>query len=77
LRVPGTSTPEALENAVSSLLEGPGDSRSVDGAKVNALQSIAWRLIGLLAKGQDSAENLAEAVADLVGRAGRVTEITA
>lgn len=39
---------EALRRAVKSLEDGPADPRTVEGAKVNALESIAWSLIGLL-----------------------------
>lgn len=39
---------EALRRAVRSLEEGPADPRTIEGAKVNALESIAWSLIGLL-----------------------------
>lgn len=39
---------EALRRAVKSLEEGPADPRTIEGAKVNALESIAWSLIGLL-----------------------------
>lgn len=52
---PGASPPahaleprEALRRAVKSLEDGPADPRTVEGAKVNALESIAWSLIGLL-----------------------------
>jgi hypothetical protein len=39
---------EALRRAVKALEDGPADPRTVEGAKVNALESIAWSLIGLL-----------------------------
>jgi hypothetical protein len=39
---------DALRRAVRSLEDGPADPRTVEGAKVNALESIAWSLIGLL-----------------------------
>ena len=39
---------EALRRAVKSLEDGPADPRTVEGAKVNALESIAWSLVGLL-----------------------------
>ena len=39
---------EALRRAVKSLEDGPADPRTVEGAKVNALESIAWSLIGIL-----------------------------
>lgn len=39
---------DALRRAVKSLEDGPADPRTVEGAKVNALESIAWSLIGLL-----------------------------
>lgn len=44
----GTEPREALRRAVKSLEDGPADPRTVEGAKVNALESIAWSLIGLL-----------------------------
>lgn len=43
-----TEPREALRRAVKSLEDGPADPRTVEGAKVNALESIAWSLIGLL-----------------------------
>jgi hypothetical protein len=43
-----TDPREALRRAVKSLEEGPADPRTIEGAKVNALESIAWSLIGLL-----------------------------
>src|ERR1041385_3009851 len=39
---------DALRRAVKSLEDGPADPRTVEGAKVNALESIAWSLVGLL-----------------------------
>lgn len=39
---------DALRRAVKSLEDGPADPRTIEGAKVNALESIAWSLIGLL-----------------------------
>lgn len=39
---------DALRRAVKSIEDGPADPRTVEGAKVNALESIAWSLIGLL-----------------------------
>lgn len=39
---------EALRRAVKSIEDGPADPRTVEGAKVNALESIAWSLVGLL-----------------------------
>jgi hypothetical protein len=39
---------EALRRAVKSLEDGPADPRTIEGAKVNALESIAWSLVGLL-----------------------------
>ncbi len=62
-----------MQQAIQALLDGPGDPRSVDGAKVNALQSIAWSLIGILAK--DTTAGVDEAVSDLVDRAGILAEI--
>ena len=39
---------EALRRAVKALEDGPADPRTIEGAKVNALESIAWSLVGLL-----------------------------
>lgn len=39
---------EALARALRALTPGQFDDRSLDGAKVNALVSIAWSLVGLL-----------------------------
>jgi hypothetical protein len=39
---------DALRRAVKALEDGPADPRTIEGAKVNALESIAWSLIGLL-----------------------------
>ncbi len=44
---------QALQRALQSLTDGPGDSTSIEGAKVNALESIAWSLIGLLSERVD------------------------
>ncbi len=68
-------TEEALRHAIRSILDGPGDPRSVDGAKVNALQSIAWSLIGLLAKGVDLNGDAQGSMAELVDRAGLLAEV--
>ncbi len=68
-------TEEALRNAVRALMDGPGDPRSVDGAKVNALQSIAWSLIGVLAKDADMSEDEDQAVSDLVDRASLLAAV--
>ncbi len=68
-------TEEALRHAIRSILDGPGDPRSVDGAKVNALQSIAWSLIGILAKGVDLEGDSKSTMADLVDRAGMLAEV--
>jgi hypothetical protein len=54
LRMPSTSAQsatepaEALRRAVQALEDGPADPRTMEGAKVNALESIAWSLVGLL-----------------------------
>ena len=45
---PAVDPQEALRRAVKALEDGPADPRTVEGAKVNALESIAWSLIGLL-----------------------------
>ena len=47
-QTPALEPREALRRAVKSLEDGPADPRTVEGAKVNALESIAWSLIGLL-----------------------------
>lgn len=44
---------EALARAVRALNPGQFDDRSMDGAKVNALISIAWSLAGLLGEKLD------------------------
>ena len=46
--VPALDPRDALRRAVKSIEDGPADPRTVEGAKVNALESIAWSLIGLL-----------------------------
>lgn len=68
-------TEEALRNALSALVDGPGDPRSVDGVKVNALMSIAWSLIGLLAREAAFRDSADGAVSDLLERAGVLAEI--
>ncbi len=68
-------TGEALRHAIRSILDGPGDPRSVEGAKVNALQSIAWSLIGLLAKDVDLDADSPGSMAELVDRAGLLAEV--
>ena len=45
---PALEPRDALRRAVKALEDGPADPRTVEGAKVNALESIAWSLIGLL-----------------------------
>jgi hypothetical protein len=45
---PALEPREALRRAVKALEDGPADPRTIEGAKVNALESIAWSLIGLL-----------------------------
>lgn len=45
---PAADPREALRRAVKALEDGPADPRTVEGAKVNALESIAWSLVGLL-----------------------------
>jgi hypothetical protein len=44
------SPDEALHRAVLALAQGHFDDRSLEGAKANALESIAWSLAGLLAE---------------------------
>lgn len=41
---------EALLQAYQAITNGRGDPNGVEGAKINALESIAWSLIGLLAR---------------------------
>jgi hypothetical protein len=54
---------EALRRALDALTDGSFDARSTDGAMVNALESIAWSLVGLLeAQGVMDEETLAEYV---------------
>jgi hypothetical protein len=45
-----TDPTEALRRAVRALEDGPADPRTLEGAKVNALESIAWSLVGLLGR---------------------------
>jgi hypothetical protein len=45
---PALEPREALRRAVKSLEDGAADPRTIEGAKVNALESIAWSLVGLL-----------------------------
>lgn len=49
------SPQEALRLAVAALTAGRHDPRIADGAQANALESIAWSLIGLLASQQGGA----------------------
>ena len=44
------SPEEALHRAVEALVAGAHDARHVEGAQANALESIAWSLVGLLAE---------------------------
>ncbi len=55
---------DALQRAVQSLMNGPGDPTSIEGAKVNALESIAWSLIGILSEQVDdpALEDLTDAL---------------
>ena len=48
------SPDEALRRAVLALAQGHFDDRSLEGAKANALESIAWSLAGLLAEKVES-----------------------
>ena len=55
---------EALRRAMGSLRDGHFDGRHESGAKVNALESIAWSLIGLLGRelaADRESESLSEA----------------
>lgn len=64
---------EALRRALHSIIEGPGDPTSIEGAKVNALESIAWSLLGLLAEKVDDPATLQ----DLTGALERFGFVTA
>jgi hypothetical protein len=44
----GVSAAQALQLALGAMQEGRHDPRIADGAQANALESIAWSLIGLL-----------------------------
>lgn len=44
---------EALARATQALQDGDWDRRTVEGARQNALTSIAWSLAGILAHMQD------------------------
>jgi hypothetical protein len=44
---------EALRRAMHALQDGDWDRRTVEGARQNALTSIAWSLAGILAHMQD------------------------
>lgn len=59
---------DALRHAFQALTDGPADPRTVDGAQVNALQSIAWSLIGILAKDVDGKIDADESMAELLER---------
>jgi len=58
---------EALVNAHRSLTDGPGEPTSIEGAKVNALESIAWSLMGLLADrvGDEASQDLSSSLKKL------------
>ena len=56
----------ALAEAYQALLDGPAEPTSMEGAKVNALHSIAWSLMGLLAKDMDAEAR--ETISDAVKR---------
>jgi hypothetical protein len=45
----GGNAEDALTWAIKCLREGSWDGYSQDGAKTNAMESIAWSLVGLLA----------------------------
>lgn len=48
---------EALRMAVSALEHGQWDKRSQEGSRLNALDSIAWSLIGILSHLERSQES--------------------
>jgi hypothetical protein len=50
LQQPGVAPADALRLAVEALQAGRHDPRLPDGAQANALESIAWSLVGLLAR---------------------------
>lgn len=59
-QAPGVAAKEALANAIAALTEGRHDPRIADGAQANALESIAWSLIGILRAQVESPEKVPE-----------------
>jgi hypothetical protein len=47
-QAPGVAAKDALAHAIAALTDGKHDPRIADGAQANALESIAWSLIGIL-----------------------------
>lgn len=62
----------ALERATRCLEDGAFDPRTTDGATTNALESIAWSLIGLLHERREAeAEALGDAAQETLTQALR------
>lgn len=63
----GIAASDALTQAVAALVQGRHDARLADGAQANALESIAWSLIGILgaqAKASPEAAPAARSLSD-------------
>ncbi len=74
-----TDPREALDKAIYCIREGRWDARSLDGARTNALESIAWSLAGLLARqvaGEgmkaEEPESATETLSEALNRSGFV-----
>ncbi len=61
LQQPGVTPEQALRQALDALQGGRHDPRIPEGAQANALESIAWSLIGILAQGKSAAPAASEA----------------
>lgn len=57
----GVAAEQALARALAALQDGRHDPRIPEGAQANALESIAWSLIGILSQGTDAAPAANEA----------------
>lgn len=68
----GLSASDALAQAVAALTQGAHDGRLPDGAQANALESIAWSLIGILKAQTDkpSASSPTRSLSDDLRQAG-------
>jgi len=66
-----TEPAEALRHAVACLQEGR-DPRDLEGAKANALESIAWSLAGLLADKIEAAPSRETGLQQTLERAGLI-----